>query len=97
MISSVLNVFVENSRICYKPGEYIAIDEWSFPTKVGCRITQYMPGKQNKFGIKFWLASNVNNKYMVNGFANHDKVKTRPVSVFLLTYVGRNLVESYSK
>jgi hypothetical protein len=96
MISSVWNVFVENSRMCYKPGENITIDEQLFPTKVRCRFTQYMPDKPDKFGIKFWLASDVNTKYIVNAFPYLGKDLTRPASIPLSTYVVLKLVEPFS-
>ena len=55
--------FIENNQNCYKnqPALYLPVDEL-FPTKARCRFTQYMPNKLDKFGIKFWLASDVNSK-----------------------------------
>ena len=45
-----------------------------------------MPNKPNKFGIKFWLASDVNSKYVVNGFPYLGKAETKlstiPLSEF---------------
>ena len=32
-----------------------------------CKFTQYMGYKANKFSIKFWLAADVDSKYMENG------------------------------
>ncbi|XP_033319032.1 uncharacterized protein LOC117216437 [Bombus bifarius] len=68
LISTVWDKFIENSQNCYKPGANITIDKQLFPTKVRCRFTQYLPNKPDKFGIKFWLASDVQTKYVVNGF-----------------------------
>ncbi|GFW58817.1 piggyBac transposable element-derived protein 3 [Trichonephila clavipes] len=50
-ISEVWRKFIENSIICYKPGPCITIEEQLFPSKVGCRFTQYMPSKSDKFGV----------------------------------------------
>ena len=66
LISDISNKFVDNSISCYKPGENITIDEQLFPTKSRCRFTQYMPNKPDKFGIKFWLAVDVESKYILN-------------------------------
>uniref|UniRef100_A0A1A9VXV7 DDE_Tnp_1_7 domain-containing protein n=1 Tax=Glossina austeni TaxID=7395 RepID=A0A1A9VXV7_GLOAU len=56
-ISEVWYKFIENSQNCYKSGAYLGIDKQLVPTKARCRFTQYMPNKSDKFGIKFWLAS----------------------------------------
>lgn len=68
MISTIWDRFIENSQNCYKPGAYITVDEHLFPSKTRCRFTQYMPNKPDKFEIKFWLACDVNSKYIINGF-----------------------------
>ena len=39
LISDVWDKFVENSIVCYKPGENITVDEQLFPTKARCRFT----------------------------------------------------------
>lgn len=59
LFSAVWDKFIENSQKCYKPGAYITVDEQLFATKARCRFTQNMPNKPHKFGIKFWLASDV--------------------------------------
>ncbi|KAJ8364339.1 hypothetical protein SKAU_G00131700 [Synaphobranchus kaupii] len=59
--------FVQNGIACYKPGSD-TVDEQLFPTKARIRFTQYMPNKPNKFGIKFWLAADVQTKYMIAHF-----------------------------
>lgn len=58
------------SKSCYNglPGVNLTFDEQLFSTKVHCRFTQYMPNKHDKFGIKFWLACDINIKYIVNVF-----------------------------
>ena len=96
LISKVWNKFVENSQNCYKPGAYITIDEQLFPTKSRCRFTQYMPNKPDKFGIKFWLASDVNSKYIINGFPYLGKDESRDPSVPLGEFVALKLVEPYT-
>ncbi|CAK9803942.1 PiggyBac transposable element-derived protein 4 [Anthophora quadrimaculata] len=95
MISEVWYKFIDNSQNCYKPGPYITIDEQLFPTKARCRFTQYMPNKPDKFGIKFWLASDVHSKYIINGFPYLGKDESREPSVPLGEFVTMKLAEPY--
>ena len=66
LISTVWYVFVGNCLRHYKPGTNITVDRQLFPTKARCRFTQYMPNKPDKFGIKFWMAADVQTKYMLH-------------------------------
>lgn len=98
LISEIWNKFIYNSQFCYKPHENISIDEQLFPTKARCKFTQYMPKKPQKFGIKFWLAVDVNSKYIINGFPYLGKDETRtstPLSEFKVSRVVLKLVEPY--
>ncbi|CAL7933003.1 unnamed protein product [Xylocopa violacea] len=95
MISEVWYKFIDNSQNCYKPGPYITIDEQLFPTKARCRFTQYMPNKPDKFGIKFWLASDVRCKYIINGFPYLGKEESKEPSVPLGEFVTMKLAEPY--
>ena len=90
------NRFIGNSQACYKPGVNITDDEQLFPTKGRCIFTQYMPNKPDKFGIKFWLASGVSNKYPVNGFPYFGKYVARDSSTTLGEYVVLKLLEPYT-
>ena len=94
LISEVWRKFISNSQACYKPHENISIDEQLFPTKTRCRFTQYMPNKPHKFGIKFWLAVDVESKYIVNGFPYLGKDEARS-SQSLDEFVTLTLAEPY--
>ena len=96
LIFEVWYKFIENSQNCYKPGPYITIDEQLFPTKARCRFTQYMPNKPDKFGIKFWLASDVSSKYIINGFPYLGKDERKKPLVPLGEFVTLKLVEPYT-
>ncbi|CAL7933005.1 unnamed protein product [Xylocopa violacea] len=96
LISEVWCKFIENSQNCYKPGAYLSIDEQLFPTKARCRFTQYMPNKPDKFGIKFWLVSDVSSKYIVNGFPHLGKDEGRESSVPLGEFVTLKLAKPYT-
>ena len=77
LISEIWNRFISNSQACYKLYENTSIDEQLLPTKVRCRFTQYILNKPHKFGIKFWLAVDVQTKYILNGFPYMGKDETR--------------------
>ena len=96
MISHVWDSFIKNSQNCYVPGQNITVDEQLFPTKARCKFTQYMPNKPNKFGIKFWLASDVNSKYVVNGFPYLGKDETKPSTIPLSEFVVLKLIEPFT-
>ncbi|KAM3864756.1 activating transcription factor 7-interacting protein 1-like [Diretmus argenteus] len=78
LISEVWERFVNNSIACYKPGANITVDKQVLPTKARCHFTQYMANEPDKFGIKFWLAADVDSKYVVNGFPYLSKDENRP-------------------
>ena len=54
-----------------------------------------MPSKPDKFGMKFWLAVDVNSKYLVNGFSYLGKDETRPAGVRLADDVVIRLMEPF--
>ena len=70
--------FIDNSINCYQPGENITIYEKLFQTKFRCRFIQYMPNKPNKFGKKFWLAFDMEFKYIRNAILYLEKDESRP-------------------
>ena len=80
LISTIWDRFIENCIVCYESGENITVDEQLSPTKACCRFIQYMPNKPNKFGIKFWLAVDVEFKYtsIPNAISCLGKDKARP-------------------
>ena len=94
--TSVLwNRFVDNSISCHKPGANITIGKQLFSTKARCRFTKYIPKKPDKFGIKFWLAVNVETKYILNAIPDLGKNETREPSHTLSDWVVMNRVEPY--
>ena len=86
-VSDLWNKFVDNCISSYKPGPNITIDEQLFPTKARCRFTQYMPNKPDKFGIKFWLAVDVDTKYILNVIPYLGKEESRASSQRLSNWV----------
>lgn len=68
-----------NYITCYKPtpGLMITVDEQLFPTKARCSFIHYIANKPDKFGMKFWLAADVDTKYMLNAAPYLGKDETR--------------------
>ena len=97
LISTVWYTFVGNCLSHYKPGASITVDEQLFPTKTRCRFTQYMPNKPDKFGIKFWMAADVQIKYMLHSFTYLKKDDSRPAGITLVEQVVLRLTEPYKK
>ena len=71
------------------------MNEQLFPMKVRCRFTQYMTNKPDKFGIKFWLAVDVQSKYILNAISYLRKDEARPATQRLSESVVIKLVEPY--
>ncbi|GFW78582.1 piggyBac transposable element-derived 4-like protein [Trichonephila clavipes] len=63
-----------------------------FPSKARYLFTQYMPSKPDKFGI-FWLATDVDSKYMLNGFPYLGKAEERAENLSLSEYIVLRLME----
>ena len=55
-----------------------------------------MPNKPDKFGIKFWLASDVNTKYIINGFPYLGGGKNRTSLVPIGEFVVFKLMEPFT-
>ena len=95
LISAVWDKFIENCIVCYKPAENITMNEQLFPTKACCRFIQYMANKPDKFGIKFWLAVDVEFKYIPNAIPHLGKDKARPTTQRLFESVVIKIMEPF--
>ena len=95
LVLYVWNHFIENCKSHYNPHEDITIDEQLFPTKARYPFTQYIASKPDKFGIKFWLAADVQSKYCLNGFPYLGKDDHRPSDQTLSEHVVLKLMEPF--
>lgn len=86
---------IENCYLCYNPGAEITVDEQLLPCKSRCRFIQYMANKPDKFGIKFWLATDVESKYILNGHPYLGKDEERPADVQLGESVVLKLLQPH--
>ena len=94
-ISDIWNRLVDNSISHYKPGKNITINEQLSWTKSRCRYTVYIPKKPDKFCIKFWLAVNVESKYILNSIPYMGEDESRPFTQRLSDNVVMTLMEPF--
>ncbi|XP_019905285.3 activating transcription factor 7-interacting protein 1 isoform X1 [Esox lucius] len=95
-VSDTWNGFVKNCIACYKPGKNLTFVEQLFPTKARCRFSQYMSNRHDKFGIKFFLAVDVDTKYILNGCPYLGKDETRIAGEELSETVALRLMEPFT-
>ncbi|XP_013884959.1 piggyBac transposable element-derived protein 4 isoform X2 [Austrofundulus limnaeus] len=94
-VSDIWQRLVRNCHQCYIPGQHITVDEQLFPTKVRCPFTQYISSKPDKFGIKFWIAADLETKYMCNAIPYLGKDPSRPKGERLSENVVIKLMEPF--
>lgn len=96
LVSSVWNPFIENCIRAFKPDINLTVDEQLLPCKARCKYIQYMPNKPDKFGLKFWLLVDLNDKYVCNGFPYLGRENDQPRNgVNLSSYVVLKLLQPY--
>ena len=77
LVSELWNSLISNYEKAFIPQWNITVDKQLLPYKAQCKFIQYMANKPEKFGSKFWLAVDVENKYLFNGFPYVGKNDTR--------------------
>ena len=92
LASSLWNPFIKNCQKAFRPNAYITVDEQQLPCKARCKFIQYMANKPDKFGIKFWMAVDVETKYLFNGFPYVGKDESRSGDVSVPTDVVMKLM-----
>lgn len=84
-------------RVCtecvssYKPGVNISVEEQWFPAKAKCTFTQYIPYKQDTWGMKFRLAADVDSKYVLNVFPYLGKGESQRPEIVVMRLVDLTL------
>jgi hypothetical protein len=78
LASVVWGPIIENCNKCYEPGQKLATEEKLFPKRPNYCCVQYMANTSDKFGIKFWLAVDVESKYSLICFPYLSKDEHRP-------------------
>ena len=74
-----------------------AVDEQLLPCKACCKFIQFMENKPDEFGLKFWMAVDVQSQYFCNGFPYLKKNKARSNDVSVLTDVVLKLMDPLFK
>ena len=92
LASSLWNPFIENCEKEFRPNANITLNKQQLPCKARCKFIQYMANKPDKFGIKFWMAVDVETKYLFNGFLYAGKDESRSGDVSMLTGVVMKLM-----
>ena len=67
-IREQLESFVTNCLFIFTSDWSLTIDEQLFPMKNRCPFIVYMPNKPDKFGMKVWMLTEVDSKYVYNIF-----------------------------
>ena len=97
LASSIWIPFVENCRKAYIPNVLITVDKQLLPCKARCKFIQYMANKPDKFGLKFWMAVDVESKYFYNGFPFLGKNEAGSNDVSIPTDVVLKLMDPLCK
>ena len=95
LVSEVWNRFVDYSFSSYKPEANITMDEQLFPIKANGLFTQHMPNKLDKFGMKFWLAVDMETKYILKAIRYLGNDESHAPAQRLLDWVVMSLMEPF--
>ena len=87
LASSLWNLLIENCQKAFRPNANITVDEQLLPCKARCKFIKYIANKPDKFGTKFWMAVDVETKYLFNGFPYVGKDESRKSDVSVPTDV----------
>ena len=93
LIRDVWDRFIENCQASYRPSAELTIDEQLLTSRSRCSFTQYMPNKPDKFGIKFWMLSEVDSKYIYNCFPYLGKHEEKSSTDLLGEFVVKKLTQ----
>ena len=64
-ISQLWNSFISNCQKAFIPQWNMTVDEQLLPCRAQCKFIQHMANKSDIFDLKFWLAVDVENKYLI--------------------------------
>ena len=65
-IRYIFDIFTKQLSKYYVPGENLTVDEQLVPFRGRCCFVQYMPSKPAKYGLKFWVLSDVDSRYVLS-------------------------------
>ena len=95
-IRKIFDMFNENCRRLYSPGDCMTVDEQLLGFRGKCPFRMYIPSKPNKYGIKLIMICDNNSKYMLTAIPYLGKEESRPVrDISLGHYYTKLLTEPY--
>lgn len=65
-IEEIFNIFKNNIKNAFIPGEGLTVDEQLYAFRGRCPFRQYMPNKPSKYGIKYWSICDVETKFLLD-------------------------------
>ena len=65
-IEEIFNLFIENCKLNYSPGDNVTVDETIVAFNGKCSFKVYMPSKPDKHGIKVWTCCDSKSSYLLN-------------------------------
>ncbi|GLD46315.1 piggyBac transposable element-derived protein 4-like protein [Lates japonicus] len=77
-IRKIWDIFIDNCKKLYVPGENITVDKQLLAFRGRCPFRMYIPNKPAKYGIKLVLANDVHSKYLLEGIPYLGKQVTQP-------------------
>ena len=89
--AAVSQVFIDNCKHRYYPGENITIDEQLLAFRGRCGFRMYIPNKPAKYGLKVMLICDFESRYMLNAMPYLGKKTKPPDAVALGHYVAMEL------
>ena len=97
LVSQLWNNFISNFQKALIPLWNITVDEQLLPRKARRKFIQYVANKSDKFGLNFWLAVDVENKYLFNGFPFVGKDDTKSSDMPVPTDVVLKLMAFFQR
>lgn len=95
-IRNIFEIFIDNCRSMYSPGEHLTIDEQLLGFRGNCPFKMYIPSKPNKYGLKLVMLCDNKSKYMLNAVPYLGKDANRKSgNMSLGHYYAKTLSEPY--
>ncbi|CAF1227272.1 unnamed protein product [Rotaria sordida] len=66
LIRYIFELFVKQLPKHFVPCENLTVDEQLVPLRGRCCLVQYIPNKPAKYGLKFWVLSDVDGRYVLS-------------------------------
>ena len=68
-IREVWDIFNNRCQQLYGLGPHVTIEEMLQKFRGRCKFRQYMPSKPGRYGIKYWILADAENRYCYNAIS----------------------------